>query len=888
MIYKELFTTDSVTLEEKKRKVIAHKNDDDNKVELLSEHGEKTEYIFDYLLKEEEVIDNLLDSLYKEYSFNSTKRDLRKLFSSMAKHHDIGKVNPVFQRDVIENPSFADLKMPNQVDIQAHHSEMGGMLFSLHVAEHYDVKQQPLHLLTAHIIYGHHTRTRNLFEHDLGIVRLGKENTTGVGYVFEEVLPDSSSKLWSKVQDLMNIYGNDSFHDRIKNDVSVLSFLYNYLYSTLVRADSIANEYAFSNLKTLENKIDAYSRRVDKNLLSRMKAGVQKKQKEYSKKVYENRLNKYKNQMFNESNQNLDNGLNEGKRLFYLQMPTGGGKTDTGLALSLKILEQTEADRIVYALPYLSLLEQNYDVFVDRTGLSEDELRPLHSLSSMPETDENSEEVVVWDEFFEYPVICTTTVSLFNKIIKSGRRSKLGFGALANSVIVLDEIQTLPVEYWAEFTYLLQELCDKLNCYVIIMSATVPNLDDLKFARFEDENQGLIDDYHHLIDNPEQYFKEFKRNEIVGENIETVDVGNGGISSCVEYVFEKMKREFDSGEEKGLAVVNTVELSRKLYEKMKKEVRESEMDVEVLLLNSTVYPPQKENIKNKINSDRSSKKLMLISTQSVEAGLDVSFDFVIRDLAPLESIEQVRGRCKRYEERPVGNVYLADLVDEDKSKASYIYADWRLEVTEELLEKNNLSYEFDDMREYFERVIQHINDEIGEDIGIGPEENIMCWNEMKYEKSDSPKNKNKLLFHVDVIERNRKSFDFFICTDIGSKHFDDKELDYLENELLLDYDELISGKKVLERYRQKQAKTDDDYKTTKVLEKKFSSILSKYTTSAVLNVNEIELESQFEKFGPFYIIEEPLVGDKDHHIFSEKKGLNKKYFDEKADKNNII
>ena len=165
----------------------------------------------------------------------------------------------------------------------------------------------------------------------------------------------------------------------------------------------------------------------------------------------------------------------------------------------------------------------------------------------------------------------------------------------------------------------------------------------------------------------------FSRTEIKDE-IKTFEFNEENYEDFIEYLWDIIQKNFNQGFTKGLMVFNTIKSSRLVFEKlsefMEDKLWEDESldwgDVEIDLLNSSLMPSTKREIISKINNFDDNQKYILISTQSIEAGVDVSFDFVVRDFAIIDSIEQVRGRCnrsrelnKRFNDEFIkGNVYL--------------------------------------------------------------------------------------------------------------------------------------------------------------------------------------------------------------------------------------
>ena len=427
-----------------------------------------------------------------------------------------------------------------------------------------------------------------------------------------------------------------------------------YIYSLLIVSDVFASDKFDSSVG--EVKKIAFNNRIDSFLYDKMNHSFYNISYNMGlnyEKYVDNLndiadINLLRKQMLLESSKNLLDQLSN-NRVFFLHMPTGGGKTNTSMKLALDIIGNTDANRIIYAMPFINIIEQNFDVISKSFGLSEDEgeIRKIYSGSETifdEKDDDFKHHILLNDDFFNYPVICTTFVSLFNSIIKNNKKLKFKLSSLANSVIILDEIQSLPLKNWNSLYYIINELAENYNIYFIIMSATLPNFDKLKLDSNTDFSYSNIS----LIDNPTKYFNHylFDRTEIKGD-MKSFEFNEDSYEEFMEYLWTIIQKNFNQGYNKGLMVFNTIKSSRLVFDKLSEFIEEKQCaddsldlsGLEINLLNSSLMPSTKREIISRINNLDDDKKYILISTQSVEAGVDVSFDFVVRDFAIIDSIE---------------------------------------------------------------------------------------------------------------------------------------------------------------------------------------------------------------------------------------------------------
>ena len=383
----------------------------------------------------------------------------------------------------------------------------------------------------------------------------------------------------------------------------------------------------------------------------------------------------------------------EKDRMFTFTSPTGSGKTLTGFAFALKLREKIEeklgyTPRIIYSLPFISIINQNYEVLKDVLSNMEDfegnssaYIIGHHHLSRLEyeEYDEikDTETSLALFESWDSEVIVTTLVQLLHSIISLKNSLIKKYHNIARSIIILDEVQNIPVEYWSLVNNTLKLLSEYLGCYIILMTATKP----LIFS--EDEAIELLDDN-------ERYFREMNRLELIPQVKE---------GRTLDDLFDWFRDIYDNNKSY-LFVFNTINSSIEFYKKMKDFLNGEE---KLYYLSANIVPKDRLQKIQEIKSllERGYKPV-LVSTQVVEAGVDMDFDVVIRDIGPLDSIVQVSGRCNRNFSKNDGSVWVFYLIDErGKDYATYVYKKIAPSLAREILGK------IDKMRE--EEFINLIN-----------------------------------------------------------------------------------------------------------------------------------------------------------------------------------
>lgn len=315
----------------------------------------------------------------------------------------------------------------------------------------------------------------------------------------------------------------------------------------------------------------------------------------------------------------LRNCLEQGKSpkgLFQLTVPTGGGKTVASLAFALRHAVEHHLDRVIYVIPYTSIIEQNAQVF--REILGSENVLENHSNVDYEDSEE-FKPLQLAAENWDKPVVVTTNVQFFESLYanKSSKCRKLH--NIVNSVIIFDEAQMLPANYLKPCMAMIEELLQQYGTSIVLCTATQPAL-----------QQFLPEKYiaRELCPRRDDQFRFFER--VIYQNIDTV---------TEEEMVEKLQQE-----QQALCIVNTRKRAQKLYERLKGKG--------VYHLSTSMYPAHRRRVLTAIRKRlKDKKRCIVISTSLVEAGVDLDFASVYRELAGVDSIIQAAGRCNRNGER---------------------------------------------------------------------------------------------------------------------------------------------------------------------------------------------------------------------------------------------
>ncbi len=481
-----------------------------------------------------------------------------------------------------------------------------------------------------------------------------------------EISPQKTSEIIDEISEI-DTEIDDALNS--KNDLSSY-FAINFLYSILIDADRIdAATYGFK----ISKRIDFDTKVVQKYMESHFKNS-------------EGIINNLRDVVHKDV---INSEISLKDHFYTITIPTGGGKTLTSFDFALKLREmikktEERIPKIIYALPFTSLVDQNAqrikDVLSIDREVSTDLLLVQHHLTPNEYTDDetgllNEDLSSLFISGWDSEIIVTTFVSLFEGLISNRRSDIRKLHTIFGAIVILDEIQNIPHEYWKLISEVFNFIAQKTGTYFILTTATKPKI---------------------FIDSKELATNKFelKRIKIVNETKEL-----NTLESLYEEVLYDLKQN-----KRVLVVLNTISASQNFF-KMFEEIK-----MKKFYLSAGVIPKLREKVINEIN--KGDVKL-LVSTQVVEAGMDIDFDTVYRDMAPVDSIIQSCGRCNRNYTLCMGIVHLIDLKnDNGTSYSNLVYDDLLVGISKEIF--NEISEITEDAIEkslinpYFEKVSNYI------------------------------------------------------------------------------------------------------------------------------------------------------------------------------------
>lgn len=647
----------------------AHKKSKDNEIiyETLLAHTELTnKYFFKFWQSKnsDEIFDRFCDVFWQKENIdnklkNKAKDLLKEIIMTIPIFHDIGKVNPNFQLMKLKVNDFKE----NEAYVNTHHSFLSSMFYMDYCRKLvYDEKNEDeiVNLLAEFILYNgyiiarHHSELGSLTEFTKLINLDDDTYFSKLKRIInnEDIYSVKIDFIKSDIEDMFrNLNKVDKDAEKVgKRSIKqgvYLSIYIRWIYSLLVASDYYAtsefmNEADFSETADL-NDIDKWDSVYENTDL--LKNIRQYQQERYSISDEElntvTDINILRSEIFCEVEEKIKTNADE--NIFYLEAPTGSGKSNTAINASFKLMQHDDRlQKIFYIYPFNTLVEQNLEtlekVFADNEDIKQN-IAVINSITpikvSEKDLNDNEEKDVYQKalldrQFLNYPMILSTHISLFNIIFGNRQSDVLAFYQLANSVIVLDEIQSYKNKIWAEIICYLKELAKMFNIKIIIMSATLPDLDIL--SKFQAQ---AVD----LLENSSRFFAVdcFKNRVKLNYDLLKVDK-----DSILDELKTHLKQYLKSDKKILIEFIK-----KKTAHDFWVDLQENEdfKDVQIEYLSGDDSIADRKRILDKVK--KATDTIILVSTQVIEAGVDIDMDIGYKNISKLDSEEQFLGRINR-------------------------------------------------------------------------------------------------------------------------------------------------------------------------------------------------------------------------------------------------
>lgn len=633
----------------------------------------------------------------------------KQMWCNVVTFHDVGKHNPNFQRNVLGRK---DVKK-NAIYASAGngHSALSAVIY---IDYYYKRIKKiggqvgkrlciPL-VCNAYAIARHHSGLISLKDF---IYALTEGNHKGMIEILQKEYSNICVEAFElKQRDIKKFSGllNDIEQMQTKEQGIWLYFYEKLTYSMLVAADYYATSGFMSgvNIEKL-GEIDSVSEFFQAHQNTKVNKAIRK----YESKIYpmdlaqlkqEKQINVLRNEIFLDAEKQLLKQMD--KNIFYLEAPTGSGKSNISINLSLQLaMADKRLKKIYYVYPFNTLVEQNQEILQSIFKNNPEILSNIAVINSVTpikcvqegrrkeETEETSgyyEKALLNRQFLNYPMILTTHVSFFDVVFGDSKESAFAFHQLAGSIVILDEIQSYKNSIWGEIIVFLTELAKFMHMKIIIMSATLPNLEILKE---KSEHTG------YLIQDRDKYFCHpcfKKRVEIRGELLQEVN--------DIEQLYWHVKN--NCGNCKKILIEFITKTHAEEFYHMLKSDKEIEEKVFCMTGDDSIF--ERKKIIGEIKKEN--VPVILVSTQVVEAGVDIDMDIGYKNIAKMDSEEQFLGRINRsYSENRKGVVFFFRLDAPGKVYTNDIRSERELLITQpeiwDMLENK-------DFKSYYEKILR--------------------------------------------------------------------------------------------------------------------------------------------------------------------------------------
>lgn len=422
------------------------------------------------------------------------------------------------------------------------------------------------------------------------------------------------------------------------------SLIIKYMFSCLIDADR-TNTRRFEENEQFEEPFNSQS------FFSESYSALMEEIASFSKA---NDANHPINQLRSEMSRQCEAFAAHPSGIYTLSIPTGGGKTLASLRYALKHALTHQKERIIYIVPYTTIIEQNAkevrDILKNDSYILEHHSNVIEENEAENEDyDLNKKKLKLARDNWDSPIIFTTMVQFLNTFYARGTRNVRRLHHLTNAIIIFDEVQSVPIKCISLFNEALNFLHIIGNSSLVLCTATQPALDFV-------QHKLKISKKSEMIKNLKQVSESFKRVNIIDQ---TTPQGFNA-SELKQFIHTEMDKVSSI-----LVILNTKTAVRKLFDELNADDESQRNDYTLFHLSTNMCAAHRKDVLSElIKSLKAGKRVVCVSTQLIEAGVNISFECVIRSLAGLDSIAQAAGRCNRHGEDEIRNVYIIKSADE--------------------------------------------------------------------------------------------------------------------------------------------------------------------------------------------------------------------------------
>ncbi|MDU1911350.1 CRISPR-associated helicase Cas3' [Fusobacterium sp.] len=714
MFEEELFSIEKYVKDESK--VLAHISDIKNP-ETLLEHSDLVVKYLKKIYKDKNlkiVFDKLAEKFWGQNEI--LKKFWNEMIINVPCMHDIGKLNINFQIDKMKNKIFRRVplyqsKKHSNLSARIYIDYFSNKVFNLCLEKKLDnknaVKCFIFIILNSYVISRHHSSTKSLNEDFFCEIINDYEKYKEL---FEEI-NNYCPNLNFSIKENKNLFrvlkqlktGEKEWNNSVEADEwnSIDYYIYTkLLYSLLVSSDFYATS-EYSSGKPIEslNFLTNINEYISVFNNTEIYKGI-KLHQETGKFFTEDNINYHRSEMFLEAEENLEKDTKE--NILFLEAPTGSGKTVTSINLALRLLEKNrELNKIFYIFPFNTLVEQTNsslrEIFQDSS--LEENISVINSITPIKEVeseDEYKKDNIDYErsllnrQFIHSPIVLTTHVHFFETLFGIDRESSFALPHLANSVVIMDEIQSYKNKIWKEIIIFLKKYAEILNIKIIIMSATLPNLSVLLMQDAKIPS---------LVTDREKYYKNPIFKDRVSLDFSLLEKEYGR-----EELFEKIEKIILEKYKNKKVVVEFIKKASAFDFYKRLTERNEEIKEDIFLITGDDNKAERKRI-IKEAKDNKRKSMILVATQVIEAGVDIDMDIGFKNISILDADEQFLGRINRSCKKKNCKVYFFKLDDGGKIYKGDVRIQDRFTLMNEEMREILKSKNFN---EYYSKILKEL------------------------------------------------------------------------------------------------------------------------------------------------------------------------------------
>ncbi|MBT2217951.1 CRISPR-associated helicase/endonuclease Cas3 [Virgibacillus dakarensis] len=563
--------------------------------------------------------------------------------------HDIGKYSSNFQQYIYEAVFYPDSTTYKRGEVD--HSTAGGkLIFELLHQSNNTLHEKLLAEIVSNAIISHHSNLKDYLSTERSSPFLSR--------VLKKEIPDYERVKESFFEEVMSLTQLQAYIQQaveelaqLPQDYKTMVFITKYIFSGLIDADR-------TNTRNFESGVISKDIGERSALFTAYYHSLMDHVNNLKKNGKQTPINQLRADMSNQCEQ----FASKPSDIYTLSIPTGGGKTLASFRYALKHSLEYQKQKIIYVVPYTTIIEQNANEI--RKILNDDEHILEHHSNVIEDTHRVENEYDILNDGFidkkkklqlakdnwDSPIIFTTLVQFLNVFYAKGNRNTRRLHHLAHATIIFDEVQKVPTKCISLFNEAVNFLKNQAHSSIILCTATQPTLEQVSNPIDKNSNGEIVQNLDKVADA-------FKRVEIIDKTDKPLTN-----QELAKWILDDIDQLGST-----LVILNTKSVVKELYELLKGA------DLPVYHLSTSMCAAHRKESLDTIRACLDNQEpFVCVTTQLIEAGVDVSFECVIRSMAGLDSVAQAAGRCNRHGEHQTKPVYVIQHEQESLSRLKEI------------------------------------------------------------------------------------------------------------------------------------------------------------------------------------------------------------------------